>query len=76
MAMRTKGVTYKQIQEDIRAQQNRGVKNCWIAHVKELNGLAPPRAPNRQVASRRVHPCPDEVRPIIEESMRRLGLLL
>ena len=67
--------TYRQIQDDIRARHNRAVKNCWIAHVKELNGLDPRPAPNRQSPSRRVYPCPDEVRPWIEESMRRFGML-
>ena len=73
--MGTNGVTYKQIQDDIRARHNRTVKNCWIAHVKALNGLAPRQAPNRESASHRVHPCPEKIRPLIEQSMRRLGML-
>ena len=67
--------TYKQIQEDIRSRHNRAVKTCWIAHVKELNGLAPRTAPNRRSPARRMVPCPEEIRPLIEESMRRLGML-
>jgi hypothetical protein len=74
-AMGKEMVTYKQIQDDIRTHHNRAVKNCWIAHVKELNGLAPRQAANRQSASRRLHPCPEGLRPLIEESMRRLGML-
>jgi hypothetical protein len=67
--------TYQQIQADIRSRHGKAVKTCWIAHVKELNGLAPRQAPNRQSPTKRVHPCPAEIRPLIEESMRRLGML-
>jgi len=67
--------TYKQIQEDVRVRHQRTVKPCWIAHVKELNGLEPRPAPNRQSLTRRVYRCPDDARLQIEESMRRFGLL-
>jgi hypothetical protein len=67
--------TYRQIQDDIRVRHGRVVKTCWIAHVKELNGLAPRLSPNRRSASERVYSCPLEIRPLIEESMRRLGIL-
>ncbi len=67
--------TYKQIQDDVKARHSRTVKTCWIAHVKELNGLPMRSAPNRQSKSRRVHPCPEDFRPMIEESMRRLGVI-
>jgi len=67
--------TYKQIRNDVRTRHNRVVTTCWIAHVKELNALAPRPAPNRQSLMRRVYPCPDEVRVWIEESMRRFGML-
>jgi hypothetical protein len=67
--------TYREIQDDTRAQHGRVVKTCWIAHVKELNGLPLRRASNRRSPDEHVHPCPPKVRPIIEESMRRLGVL-
>jgi hypothetical protein len=67
--------TYRDIQEDIQRRYGRTVKTCWIAHVKELNGLELRLAPNRQSAATRVNPCPSEVRPLIEDSMRRLGML-
>jgi hypothetical protein len=67
--------TYKQIQEDIRARHDRAVKRCWIAHVRELNGLEVRQAHNRHDPYSRVHPCPERARPWIEESMRRLGIL-
>ena len=31
--------TYKQIQDRVRAQTGRTPKNCWIAHVKDDEGL-------------------------------------
>jgi hypothetical protein len=67
--------TYRAIQDNIKKKHGRVVKTCWIAHVKELNGLNPRNAPNRQSPTRRVHPCPPDVRPLIEAEMRRLGLL-
>lgn len=67
--------TYREIQQDIKKRNGRTVKTCWIAHVKELNGLGPRIAPNRRSNTMREVPCPPEVRPIIEASMRRLGLV-
>jgi hypothetical protein len=67
--------TYRDIQDDIRQRHGRTVKTCWIAHVKELNGLNPRMSPNRISPTTRKHPCPPRLRPIIEESMRRLGML-
>ena len=67
--------TYRDIQEDVRRRYGRAIKTCWIAHVKELNGLDLRPAPNRLSAAKRVNPCPPEVRPLIEDSMRRLGML-
>jgi hypothetical protein len=67
--------TYKQIQEDVLAHCKRSVKSCWIAHVKELNGLSVRLAPNRRSTTTRMVPCPDEIRPLIEQSMLRLGML-
>jgi hypothetical protein len=67
--------TYKEIQEDVKRQHGRSVKTCWIAHVKELNGLNPSIAPNRISSQKRKNPCPENVRSLIEESMQRLGVL-
>jgi hypothetical protein len=67
--------TYREIQDDIRSKEGRVVKTCWIAHVKELNGLALRAAPNRRSTGARAYPCPPEMRPLIEASMRRLGVL-
>lgn len=67
--------TYKDIQSDIRQRHGRSIKTCWIAHVKELNGLPVRNAPNRMSSSIRQEPCPTDFRPLIEESMHRLGML-
>lgn len=67
--------TYKEIQADVKKHSGRSVKTCWIAHVKELNGLKPRVAPNRKSTKKREVPCPPEIRPIIEHSMKKLGML-
>jgi hypothetical protein len=67
--------TYKQIQDDVKKKHGRGVKTCWIAHVKEMHGLKPRLAPNRIFTGKRANPCPDRVIPLIEDSMRRLGMI-
>jgi hypothetical protein len=67
--------TYKQIQEDVRGRHGLAVKTCWIAHVKEQNGLDMRLAPNRQSPGARVYPCPVAVKAVIEDSMRRFGML-
>lgn len=66
--------TYKQIAAYIKATEGWTVKTCWIAHCKELNGLAVRRAPNRQGAGRMV-PCPPEKRPTIEAAFRHFGMI-
>ena len=67
--------TYKQIQEDIRRRYNRTVKTCWIAHVKELNGLNPRAAANRLSQTQRSNLCPKNIRPLIEDSMRGFRMI-
>ena len=64
--------TYAQIQKRVRADYGRTVKTCWIAHVKELNGLPVKTSPNRM--SPRKHPCPDRVRSMIEDAMQHFGM--
>lgn len=67
--------TYDQVQEYVRAHYGRTVKTCWIAHVKELNGLPVRTAPNRFSLESRENPCPDRFRPMIEEAMRHFGMI-
>ena len=67
--------TYKTIQQAVKKASGRTVKTCWIAHVKELNGLSVRTAHNREGAER-VYPCPAQVREEIERAMRECGILL
>jgi len=68
-------VTYKNIQDDVKGSHNISIKTCWIAHVKELNDLPLRKASNRISENDRKYECPEEVKPIIEASMRKLGML-
>lgn len=67
--------THKDIQDEIKQKHGFSVKSCWIAHVKEINGLKPKQSPNRISPSSRKHPCPKDKRTIIEESMRKFNLI-
>ncbi len=71
----TKLATYEQIRDDVQETHGRYVQDCWIAHVKEQNGLPLRAAHNRQSKDSRVKPCPADVRPLIEASMRRFGMI-
>jgi hypothetical protein len=64
--------TYAVIQSDVKKRFGRSIKTCWIAHVKELNGVQMRHAPNR-IGSKRKYPCPGWARPLIEDSLRRYG---
>lgn len=66
--------TYKEIQSWVKNNFCFVPKSCWIAHVKELNGLNPRRSPNRQGPDRQV-PCPLERRKPIEAAMRHFGMI-
>lgn len=68
-------VTYINIINDIKNTHSISIKTCWIAHVKELNGLYLRKANNRISEHERKYECPDEIRLIIESSMRKLGML-
>ncbi len=61
----------KALQDRVRATRGRVMQTCWIAHVKELNGLP---VKSRRVGARK-KPCPPEYRPVIEQAMRELGWL-
>ncbi|MBC8492748.1 MAG: hypothetical protein H8D43_03100 [Chloroflexi bacterium] len=67
--------TYKQIQDYVKERHGCTVKTCWIAHVKELNGLKLHRAPNREAGDKRKNPCPPSKRLLIEEAMRHYGMI-
>jgi hypothetical protein len=67
--------TYSEISECVKRQFGFVPKTCWIAHVKELNGLSPRTAYNRTNARVRQVPCPLDKREPIERCMRRLGVI-
>lgn len=73
--VKSKVLTYQQIKEDVRKWTGHKIETCWIAHVKELNGFPMRDAPNRISPTSRAKPCPPEMRPVIEDSMRRLCML-
>ena len=66
--------TYVQISEYVRQIHGFLPKTGWIAHVKELNGLALAPAPNRKGPDRSF-PCPLEKRPAIEDALRHFGIM-
>lgn len=66
--------TYQKIRDFVLENYGHTVKTCWIAHVKELNGLNPSQAPNR-VGPERLHPCPENKREAIENAFRHFGMI-
>lgn len=67
--------TYKEIQSFVKNKYGFSVKTCWIAHVKEIKGLKPRVAPNRESLKKRKYPCPKDKVAAIEDAFRNLGLL-
>jgi hypothetical protein len=67
--------TYDQIRKDVQQKHGRYVQDCWIAHVKEQNGLPLRAAHNRRSIDCRAKPCPADVKPMIEATMRRFGMI-
>ncbi|MCK5717189.1 MAG: hypothetical protein KAH77_06840 [Thiomargarita sp.] len=68
-------LTYKIIQTEIKETHGRLVKACWIAHVKEMNGLPLKLSHNRAASEPRKYPCPDWAKPLIESVMQKHGML-
>jgi len=66
--------TYAEIQAYVQKHHGFVPKTCWIAHVKELNGLPTRRAWNR-TGPERVAPCPPDKRQAIEEALRHFGMM-
>lgn len=61
-------MTYKQIENAVKKKFGKSIKPCWIAHVKELNGIPVHKTWNRR-GKKRKHPCPDSYRVLIEDVM-------
>lgn len=67
--------TYNQIQDFVKSKRGYIVKTCWIAHVKDVCGLQPRVAPNRESERRRRNLCPPEKVDSIEEAFRHFGMI-
>ncbi len=65
--------TYKEIQKDIWQRCQINVKTCWIADIKRQHGKTMRIAHNRLNSQKVKHPCPQDKREFIEESLKRFG---
>ncbi len=65
--------TYSDIQDWVQQTYGWKPKTCWIAHCKDLAGLEPGTAWNRD--SERKHPCPREKREPIFEAFRHFEMI-
>ena len=66
--------TYDEISDYVRRHFGFIPETCWVAHVKELNGLPVKRAWNRAGHGRTV-PCPDDKRAAIERAFRHFRMI-
>jgi hypothetical protein len=67
--------TYKEIQKYIKSNNTIYVKSCWIAHMKEICGLNPKKAPNRKSKSRRSQPCPPSKMALIKDAFKHYKMI-
>ncbi len=66
--------TYRQIQEYVKAKYGFQPKTCWIADVKEQEGLDVKHAWNRAGNERQVL-CPPEKVRAIRDALRHFGMI-
>jgi hypothetical protein len=64
--------TYKEIQDYVEKKHGCSVKTCWIAHVKELEGLPLREAPNRESEDYRTNPFPENKKPLAIWTPRKM----
>ena len=67
--------TYKQIQDWVKTNFGFTPKTCWIAHVKEICGLEPRKAPNRLDEAKRSNPCPSSKVEAIKQAFKHFGMI-
>jgi len=67
--------TYKEIQSAVKEKYGISLKTCWIADVKERNGIITKVAPNRISSDSKVYPCPEKYVVMIEEAMRTFKMI-
>lgn len=60
--------TYEQIRKYVKEEYNESVKTCWIAHVKEMNGIVDKNT-NRQ------NPCPNNKIKFIENALQHFAMI-
>ena len=65
--------TYNQIQKWIKENYGYVPKTCWIAHVKEICGMARRTSPNRMGPTRK-YPCPDDKIDDIKKAFKFFGM--
>jgi hypothetical protein len=65
---------YSQVQGWVKECYGFVPQSCWIANVKEQQGLPVRRAPNRQ-GPERAKLCPSEKAPAIVAALRYYGLI-
>lgn len=67
--------TYRDIDQWIRKNYGFSVKTCSIAHVKEMCGLNPRRAPNRQGKTGRLNSGPPNKTKPIKQAFKHFRML-
>lgn len=70
---RVKKSTYNDIQDYVKEKYNITIKDCWVAHVKEICGLSPKPSPNRIDIKKRKYPCPEDKQEIVIEAFKKVG---
>ncbi len=68
--------TYRQIQLYIKQKYNVTIKTCWIADMKEKNGIKLRIAPNRISLEKKVYPCPNEFEPLIKDAFTYFNMVI
>ncbi len=66
--------TYKEIAKEFKHRYGKTVKTCWIAHVKDENGLTRGPAQNR-IGKERINQCPKEYWDKIEGILHDFGMM-
>ena len=66
--------TYKEVQQWVKTNYGFVPKTCWIAHCKDILGLEPRKAPNRQ-SSVRTNPCPPEKKDAIVKAFKHYDMI-
>ena len=67
--------TYPEIQAYVKDKYNLSIKTCWITHMKEVCGLDVKMSHRRYDPDRRVNPCPESKKPMIEDAFRHFGMI-